>query len=67
MDLFWAVFDAGTALRCKKFLAWLAERDETRIIVVAHRNVFEEMLGLILGNCEVVEYALEDGALTAVK
>ena len=35
----------GTALRCRKFVEWLQGRPETRIIVVAHKNVYEELLG----------------------
>ena len=47
------VVRGGTALRCAEFTRWLAARPEARVVVVAHKNVFEELLGLDFANCQV--------------
>lgn len=44
-DDFIEIVRGGTASRCHAFVEWLRQRPETRIIVVAHKNVYEEMLG----------------------
>ena len=41
------IVQGGTALRCRAFVEWLQKRPETRIVVVAHKNVYEEMLGCV--------------------
>ena len=43
----------ATAARMQKWTAWLAARPETRIIIVAHQNVFAELFGLLFENCQV--------------
>jgi len=44
--------------RYNDFLRWLAQREEMRIIVVAHHNVFLFLSGISFLNCEAREFEL---------
>ena len=54
--------------RLYRFSAWLAARPEQRVILVAHADVFREMIqGLALGNGQVAEAELRSGGWSLLR
>merc|ERR1712226_268926 len=49
----------NTWMRLERFLQWCASRPEDEMVVVTHQNVCRHLLGVILGNCDVVGVTLD--------
>lgn len=45
--------------------AWLQALPHDRVVVVGHSGVFDKLLGLQMGNCELVEHAFDTAEGTA--